>query len=180
VVDYAHARDVSVEAELGRVRSVHGAMSGVDELYTDPEEAWRFVAATGIDALAISVGTAMGPCAGREPRIDYERLRAIRERTSIPLVLHGGSGVPADMLAQAIRLPGGGVSQVNIATDLEAAFLEALGRDTWMSNTECEALPYDRLCLAEAAVQHVVSDKMCSFLLSEGQARDLYLVGRRW
>lgn len=178
VVDYAHARNVSVEAELGRVAAAQDANGA--EVYADPDEAGWFVADTGIDALAVSVGTALGAYEGRKPRIDYDRLRAIVRRTSIPLVLHGGSGVPADMLARAIRLPGGGVSQVNIATDLELALLEALGWGNRMTNAECWALPQDRLAVAQAAVQRVVVDKIRGYLLSEGQARDLWLAGQPW
>jgi fructose-bisphosphate aldolase class II len=179
VVDYAHARDVSVEGELGRVRSTCiFERDGGETVLTDPDEAGRFVAATGIDALAVSVGTALGPYGHRQPHIDYDLLCAIRRCTAVPLVLHGGSGVPPDMLARAIRIPGGGVSQVNLATDLELALLEAVGREAPMSNAECQALPDDRRDAAQIAVQRVVMDKMCRALLSEGQARALDLVGR--
>jgi fructose-bisphosphate aldolase class II len=131
VVTYAHARGVSVEAELGRIGTTDRIETDDDvELYTDPDEAATFVAATGVDALAVSVGSAHGVYLVRQPKIDFERLHAIRARTSAHLMLHGGSGVPAEMIEQAIKLPGGGVSKVNIATDLEQAALAALGRLT--------------------------------------------------
>src|SRR5687768_13519427 len=118
VAAYAHARGASVEAELGRIGTTDRIETDDDvELYTDPDEAAVFVSATGVDALAVSVGTAHGVYLVRQPKIDIERLQAIRDRTAVHLVLHGGSGVPAEMVAQAIRMPGGGVSKVNIATD---------------------------------------------------------------
>jgi ketose-bisphosphate aldolase len=172
VVDYAHSRGVSVEAELGMIGTTDFVETDRDEeLYTDPQEAERFVRETAVDALAVSVGTAHGVYMVRQPRIDYERLRAIRALTPVHLVLHGGSGVPAEMMAQAIRLPGGGgVSKVNIATDLELALLAALGREERMTNAECLALAPDLLAQGRAAVERMVGDKICNFLGSQGQA----------
>src|SRR5690606_14548075 len=97
------------------------------------------------DALAVSVGTAHGVYNVRQPKVDMERLRAIRANTDVHLVLHGGSGVPAHMIHDAIRLQGGGISKVNIATDLEQAVLATLGRDKRMTNAESKALPDEAL-----------------------------------
>jgi len=128
VVEYAHGRGVSVEAELGRIGTTDFVETENDEeLYTKPEEAELFVRETGVDALAVSVGTAHGVYTVRQPKVDLPRLRAIRMLTPVHLVLHGGSGVPAEMMQAAIQLEGGGVSKVNIATDLELAALAALG-----------------------------------------------------
>jgi fructose/tagatose bisphosphate aldolase len=133
----------------------------------------QFVDATGVDALAVSVGTAHGVYLVRQPKVDYERLTAIRARTPVHLVLHGGSGVPAEMIAKAMTLPGGGVSKVNIATDLELAFLGALGRgEQRMTNEECKNLPVDQLAIGRAAVQATVEDKIQHFLGSENKAKD--------
>jgi fructose-bisphosphate aldolase class II len=171
VVDYAHARGVSVEAELGMIGTTDFVETDRDEeLYTDPDEAERFVRETQVDALAVSVGTAHGVYKVRQPRIDYERLRAIRARTPVHLVLHGGSGVPAEMIAQAMQLPGGGISKVNIATDLELATLGALGREERMTDAECRALAPDQLERARAAVERTVSDKIEHVLGSVGRA----------
>jgi fructose-bisphosphate aldolase class II len=171
VVEYAHARGVSVEAELGRIGTTDMIETDEDvELYTDPEEAAYFVEQTGVDALAVSVGTAHGVYLVRQPKIDLARLRAIRERTPVQLVLHGGSGVPPEMLAAAIGLPGGGVSKVNIATDLEQAALAALGRDERLKDAEMSALPEARLAAAQNAVAATVEEKMRLFLGSAGQA----------
>jgi fructose/tagatose bisphosphate aldolase len=86
------------------------------------------------------------------------------------LVLHGGSGVPASMVEQAIRLSGGGVSKVNIATDLEQAALAALGRDGRMVNAEMNALPDELRARTREAVAACVSDKITNYLGSAGQA----------
>ena len=173
VAEYAHARGVSVEAELGMIGTTDFVETEHDaELYTDPREAERFARETGVDALAVSVGTAHGVYMVRQPKVDYERLRAIRALTPVHLVLHGGSGVPAEMMAGAIALPGGGVSKVNIATDLEVALLEALGRAERMSDAECRALPPDQLERGRAAVQRVVEDKIVNFVRSAGRAGD--------
>ena len=170
---YAHDHGVSIEAELGRIGTTdHIETEHDDEFFTDPDEAGRFVAETGVDALAVSVGTAHGPYTTVQPRIDYPRLVAIRARTPVHLVLHGGSGVPSAMIQQAVRMPGGGVSNVNIATDLEQALLEALGRSERMTNAQCNALTADEARIAEAAVERTVVDKLEGFLGSGGRADD--------
>jgi fructose-bisphosphate aldolase class II len=171
VVEYAHERGVSVEAELGMIGTTDFVETEHDEeLFTVPEEAERFVRETQVDALAVSVGTAHGVYMVRQPRVDYARLRAIRALTPVHLVLHGGSGVPAEMMARAIALPGGGVSKVNIATDLELAALGALGREQRMTDAECRALPPEQLARAQAAVEQTVADKIRNFLGSAGRA----------
>lgn len=170
---YAHERGVSIEAELGRIGTTdHIETEHDDEYFTDPEEAARFVAETGVDALAVSVGTAHGPYTTRQPRIDMPRLAAIRARTGVHLVLHGGSGVPPQMIQEAVRLAGGGVSKVNIATDLEEAVLKSLGRTERMTNDECLALPADQMERAQAAVERAVVEKLRNFLGCAGRAGD--------
>ncbi|HET6823854.1 MAG TPA: class II fructose-bisphosphate aldolase [Anaerolineales bacterium] len=171
VVEYAHSKGVSVEAELGRIGTTDFVETESDEeLYTKPEEAERFVRETGVDALAVSVGTAHGVYTVRQPKIDLPRLRAIRALTPVYLVLHGGSGVPAEMMQAAIQLEGGGVSKVNIATDLEFAALGALGRDRYLTDSEMNALSPEEIAQARAAVQQTVADKMTNFLRSSGRA----------
>lgn len=173
VVGYAHARGVSVEAELGKIGTTDFIETEDDEeLLTDPAEAELFVAKTGVDALAVAVGTAHGHYTTRQPRVDLARLSAIRARTPVHLVLHGGSGVPPKMIQDAIRLPQGGISKVNIATDLEHAMLTALGRTERMTDAECRALPADQRRAAEEAVEATVVEKIEDFLMSGGRARD--------
>ncbi|MDQ0874750.1 ketose-bisphosphate aldolase [Paenibacillus sp. V4I3] len=171
VADYAHAKGVSVEAELGMIGTTDFVETDKDEeLYTDPQEAKRFVNETNIDALAVSCGTAHGVYMVRQPKIDVARLQEIRSLTPVHLVLHGGSGVPAEMMEGAIRLPSGGVSKVNIATDLELSFLGALGREERLTNEECKALEPSLLGKGRAAVESTVIDKMIHFLGSKAQA----------
>ena len=112
VVEYAHERNVEVEAELGKIGATDKIETDNDEsLYTDPQEAEEFVARTGVDTLAVSIGTAHGVYPVKNPKIDLDRLIKIRERVSIPLVLHGGSGLPAQTVQAAITIPGGGRQQ---------------------------------------------------------------------
>lgn len=173
VASYAHERGVSVEAELGRIGTTDFVETDDDtELYTDPDEAASFVAQTGVDALAVSVGTAHGVYNVRQPTIDYARLQAIRARTAVQLVLHGGSGVPAAMVMQAIQLPGGGVSKVNIATDLEVAALAALNRKEHLTDAAMQSLTDVQRAQAQAAVAAVVAEKVRHFLGSAGRADD--------
>ncbi|MCC6801236.1 MAG: class II fructose-bisphosphate aldolase [Anaerolineae bacterium] len=176
VVDYAHPLGVSVEAELGRIGTTDFVETEHDEeLYTVPEEAQLFVSQTGIDALAASVGTAHGVYRVRQPKVDLARLAAIRALTSVHLVLHGGSGVPGAMIAGAVAIAGGGVSKVNIATDLELAALATLGRDKFMTNAEMTALPKDTREQAQASVRGVVEDKILHFLNSAERAADFHI-----
>ncbi len=173
VVELGRSHGVSVEGELGRIGTTDFAETDSDEEgYTDPEEARVFVEETGVDALAVSVGTAHGLYGVRRPHIDYPRLQAIRALTPVHLVLHGGSDVPAPIMLGAIRLAGGGVSKINIATDLEVALLTALGLKVRLTNAECKNLSWGELELARAAVEQTVSDKIRNFVCSEGKAEE--------
>jgi len=123
VVALAHAAGVSVEAEIGHVAGGEGSFDGndVDEsMYTNPHEAERFVQETGVDALAIAIGTVHGVYKGA-PKLDFERLREIKGRVAVPLVLHGGSGVSDDEFAWAIR---SGINKINIFTEISFAALK--------------------------------------------------------
>lgn len=121
VVRIAHAVGVSVEAEVGHVGEAAEADCATAFL-TDPADAAGFVEETGVDALAVAIGTAHGQYR-RPPQIDYERLEAIRRRVSVPLVLHGGSGTPPDSLRRCVQL---GICKVNIYTDMVLGAAEAL------------------------------------------------------
>ena len=123
VVDACHSSGVSVEAELGKVGGKEDDLDGgSDNPYTDPIEAKEFVARTGVDSLAVGIGTAHGIYKGI-PKIDVERLSEIRKTVSIPLVLHGTSGVPDDVVKECIKK---GICKVNYATDLRIAFTEGV------------------------------------------------------
>ena len=124
VVEMAHPRGVSVEGELGAVGRGDGwSVEGAPESsLTDPKRAAEYVERTGIDALAISIGNAHGMYV-HSPVLDFERLAAIRDAVSVPLVLHGGSGTPLDQLQRSISL---GICKVNVASELSRAFLNAI------------------------------------------------------
>lgn len=124
VVAYAHRYDATVEAELGKLVGVEDdlVVDEKDAMYTNPEEAEKFVRETGIDSLAVAIGTAHGLYKG-EPKLDFERLAAIRARVAVPLVLHGASDVPDVLVQKAISL---GVCKVNVATDLKIPFSDAI------------------------------------------------------
>ncbi len=118
IVDYAHAKGVSVEAEIGHVGAgnIIGAGEGSEEdsKHTSAEAAARFEKETGVDSLAISIGTAHGLYKGT-PKINFERLAEIFEATEIPLVLHGGSSSGDENLSKCAK---GGIAKINIYTDL--------------------------------------------------------------
>lgn len=118
VADACKPSDIPVEAELGKVGGKEDDMSCDDPGYTDPDDAVRFVNETGVTSLAVAIGTAHGIYKG-EPKLDVERLSAIRKVVSIPLVLHGASGVPDAAVKDCIRR---GISKVNFATELRIAF----------------------------------------------------------
>ncbi|PRR82405.1 tagatose bisphosphate family class II aldolase [Clostridium vincentii] len=124
VVEYAHEYDAVVEAELGKLGGVEDdlVVDKKDAMYTNPDNAAEFVSRTGIDSLAIAIGTAHGLYKG-EPKLDFERLKEIRSKVSIPLVLHGASDVPDELVKKAISL---GICKVNVATDLKIPFSDAV------------------------------------------------------
>lgn len=119
VADACHPSGIPVEAELGKVGGKEDDLeSGEGNPYTDPLEAQIFVETTGIDSLAVAIGTAHGVYKG-VPKLDVERLSEIRKVVPIPLVLHGTSGVPDEDVKECIRR---GICKVNYATDLRIAF----------------------------------------------------------
>lgn len=124
VVEAAHAVGVGVEAEIGHVGSGGDYQNYGRQRkgFTDPASVERFVAETGVDLLAIAIGTAHGIPQGGDPEIDLDLLAEIRRRVDIPLVLHGGSGCTEDQFRSVIK---GGIAKINIATDL----LRAAGRE---------------------------------------------------
>ncbi len=124
VVEACHAIGVDVEGELGRIGGVE------DDLTVDareaslvrPEEAKQFVEATGVDALAPAIGSAHGHYIGK-PNLAFDRLAAVRDITGVPLVLHGGTGIPDEDIRQAISL---GVCKINVNTENQSAFTDTI------------------------------------------------------
>jgi fructose-bisphosphate aldolase class II len=125
VVELAHPHGISVEAELGCVagKEITGKDIGKTVL-TDPEDVPGFVRSTGIDALAVSIGTAHGVYA-KKPKLDIERLRAINAVCPVPLVMHGGSGTPDDQVRAAIS---NGVTKFNVYADVRIALNQSLSK----------------------------------------------------
>lgn len=122
VVETAHLAGVTVEAELGTIGATgNGGEAGTDNIiYTNPDDVEIFVKATNIDALAIAIGTAHGLYPkGKKPELRIDLLREIARRTSIPLVLHGGSDNPDSEIKQAVE---NGICKVNISSDIKVAF----------------------------------------------------------
>lgn len=156
VVDYAHQFGTTVEAELGKLSGQEDDLiiSEKDALYTNPEEAAGFVERTGIDSLAVAIGTAHGLYKG-EPKLDFERLEQIRNKVEVPLVLHGASDVPDDLVKKAISL---GVCKVNVATDLKIPFANAVKE--FFKNNPNESDPRKYMTPGKVAMKEIVRHKI--------------------
>lgn len=181
VVNFAHSKGVSVEAELGRLAGVEeSTVEEKEAVLTDPNVAKDFVERTGVDALAVAIGTSHGAYKFKaEPKLDFERLRLIKDRVAVPLVLHGASsvpqwiiekaskygaelagakGIPESNIKQAITL---GIAKINIDTDLRLAFTAAV-REV-LANSPKEFDPRKILGPAKEAMREVVKGKMRLF-----------------
>lgn len=126
VVELAEAVNVSVEAELGTIGNTGVSFEGgtSEIIYTDPKQAIDFVKRTGIDTLAIAIGTAHGLYPKNfNPQLNLELLKQLASEINIPLVLHGGSGNPDDEIARAVEL---GICKINISSDIKSVFFEEL------------------------------------------------------
>lgn len=127
---FGHRHHVTVQGELGYLLGYEGMMAKaydrkqLPKIMTDPDQAANFVASTGVDTLAIAVGTAHGRFIGKE-EIDFKRLTAIKKKVTVPLVLHGGSGVTPVEIKRAIRA---GIRIINIDTELRLRFMSGLVR----------------------------------------------------
>lgn len=159
VIEVARAVGVSVEAELGKIGGTedHITVSEREATFTSPEEAKIFVEETGVDFLAIAVGTAHGVYKG-EPKLDFERIKAIRDLINIPLVLHGSSGVPEEAIKRAISL---GICKVNIDTDIRAAF--AKGVKDFLVKDPDNIDPRKILGPAKIAMKETIKEKLHIF-----------------
>jgi len=153
VTDICHRYDVSVEAELGRLGGQEDDLTvdAKDALYTHPLQAHEFVEKTGIDSLAVAIGTAHGLYVG-EPKLDFDRLAEIRRHVEVPLVLHGASGLATEDIRRAVAL---GICKVNVATELKIAFANAL--KDYLSLHPDTSDPRHYMIPAKAAMKQVVS-----------------------
>lgn len=120
VCAYAHARNAMVEAEIGRIkgRGYEGTYLG-DDFLVQVKEAVRLVEETGVDSLAIGIGTAHGFYEGK-PEINFKRLAEVNEAIAVPLVLHGGTGIPPEDIRKAIR---NGINKVNVGTEVRYTYM---------------------------------------------------------
>ncbi len=156
VVEYAHRYDVTVEAELGRLGGQEDdlVVDEKDSFFTNPDAAVEYAERTRIDSLAVAIGTAHGLYKS-EPKLDFERLEEIRKKVSIPLVLHGASGVSVQDVRKCISL---GITKVNIATELKLPFSDEL-RKYLMENTEAND-PRKYMAKAKEEMKKVVIEKI--------------------
>lgn len=167
IIKVAHACGVSVEAELGRLGGIEDNIN-VDEKdarFTSPDEAVKFVAETGVDSLAIAIGTAHGKYKG-VPKLDFERLQTIKALIpDTPIVLHGASGIPEEDIIKSTKL---GVNKINIDTDIRLAFTDAI-REFVATSDAFD--PRKVMAPAKEAMKKVVMGKIEMFG-STGKAND--------
>lgn len=129
VVEYAHDRGISVEAELGIVGGQEDDVVGDGVIYANPEECRKLVELTGIDCLAPALGSVHGPYEG-EPNLGFKEMETICDLTKVPLVLHGGTGIPTEQIQRSISL---GTSKINVNTENQIAFTNVI-REVLASN----------------------------------------------
>lgn len=155
-VEAAHAMGVMVEGELGRIGGTEDDMTVEDRsaLFTVPEEALDFVSRTGLDTLAVAIGTAHGEYKGK-PELDFPRLSEIRKLVTVPLVLHGASGVPDDQIKESLER---GISKINIATELKIPMAAAIRK--CLNENPKENDPRNYMGAAKEAVKAVVREKI--------------------
>lgn len=126
IAEYAHARGVSVEGEIGCLGASEGGEFTSESMYTDPKQAKIFIESTGIDALAVSIGTSHGNYPdGMVPKFDIERLKEIKRLTGAPLVLHGGSGSGKENILNSVKY---GINKINVGCDFMNANRDAAAR----------------------------------------------------
>lgn len=157
MVKICHGMGVTVEGELGHVGDNEGAgkLAKPSDYFTDPDMAVDYVKKTGIDALAIAVGNAHGDYKF-PPKLDFERISVISERTGLPLVLHGGSGLSDDDFREAVKR---GICKINIFTDLDKAGKNGVARGLEEGAASmCRLIPYEI-----EAMKAVVSEKIHLF-----------------
>jgi fructose-bisphosphate aldolase, class II len=129
VVEYAHAKGISVEAELGTVGGQEDDVVADGVIYANPEECKKLVELTGIDCLAPALGSVHGPYKG-EPKLGFKEMEIIRDMIQVPLVLHGGTGIPTEQIQRSISL---GTSKINVNTENQISFTKVV-REVLASN----------------------------------------------
>jgi len=157
VVEYAHSKGVSVEAELGTVGGQEDDVVAEGVIYADPAECKELVERTGIDCLAPALGSVHGPYKG-EPKLGYKEMEEIGNATGLPLVLHGGTGIPTHDIQKSISL---GTAKINVNTENQIASAKAV-RETLAAKPN-EYDPRKYLGPARDAIKETVIGKMREF-----------------
>ncbi len=167
VAQYAHPRGVFVEGEIGRIKGVgfEGGFGGKDFL-ARVDDCVRFVAESGVDSLAVGIGTAHGFYEGK-PEIHFDRLEEINAAVKVPLVLHGGTGIPPEDVRRAIR---GGINKVNVGTIIHCTYMNAVRAELIARGENPYTL--DVMKPVRAAIREVVKQwiKVC---MADGKAKSL-------
>ena len=153
VVEYAHKRGVSVEAEVGHIGGTEDNITSTETNAT-LEECEEIYQQTGIDALAPALGSVHGFYKG-EPNLDFDRMKKINELLPIPLVLHGGSGIPDDKIAMAIQC---GTSKINVNTEIQDAWSKAVRK--FLQNDDKAIDPRKIIGSGEKAIKDKVKEKI--------------------
>ena len=153
IVSLAHPKNICVEGELGHVGQAADGDNSRDDLYTNVEQAVQFVKETGVDALAVAIGTAHGNYPkGYVPVLDFERLAELKKALDMPLVLHGGSGSGEENIRKAVA---GGINKINVCTDAFHATEDAM-KAAWEEKPGLNYL--EIMMVAEAAIKKFVKD----------------------
>ena len=156
VVEYAHARGVSVEAEVGTVGgNEDGVIGGIK--YADKDECVRIVKESGVDCLAPALGSVHGPYKG-EPVLGFKEMQEIKEATNMPLVLHGGTGIPDEKIKKAIEC---GTCKINVNTECQLAFNKII-REV-IANDSKVYDPRKLIGPATKGIENAVTEKMTVF-----------------
>ena len=156
VVDYAHERGVSVEAEVGHIGGTEDNITSTETNAT-LEECKTIYEETGIDALAPALGSVHGLYKG-EPNLDFDRMQLVNEELPIPLVLHGGSGIPDDKITKAIAC---GTSKINVNTELQIAWTGAVRE--FLNNDDKAYDPRKVIGSGEEAIKNKIKEKVTLF-----------------
>lgn len=154
VVELAHSKGVSVEAELGTIMTGDSTVAEIASGNTDPVIARKFVKETGIDCLAVSVGTAHGLYKFK-PEINFDLVEELVNSTGCPIVVHGGSGTPDEDVLKMVKL---GIAKLNVGTDFFMAYNEAMFSVLSEKGPACDAIEVMRA--ARAAVEKVALQKL--------------------
>jgi len=159
VVEMGHAVGVPVEGEIGKIAGTedHITVEEVEAAMTEPEEALRFVQDTGVDSLAVAVGS-VHRMKTKEAKLDHERIRKIAELVKIPLVLHGSSGVMDDEMRKGIKE---GLCKINVATQLNMAFVNGMRKALKEKPEEVD--PRKILEVSKRLLKEVVKDRIKVF-----------------